>query len=571
MKLVLSALLLATLLYVGNAIEKPPLVKLDKGLVQGTHKLSENGRVYSEFLGIPYARPPIGKLRFEPPKPMKSWSGTWIANQTTACTQISHWPQPAGGFSHGSEDCLHLNVFVPSEQIHLDSNYDVIVHIHGGAFMFGGSNSYAGAKFIMNRDVILVNINYRVGVFGFLSTGDDNLPGNLGMKDQSFALKWIKENIQYFGGNPKSITITGLSAGGASVHYHYLSALSKNLFTRGISVSGCALNSWTLDEKPLAKTKLIGATVGCKQENTKDLVACLKTRSVKLLNEATRVLRPWLFAPFSPLGLVIEGEKEGAFLTKHPYELITEGNVYDVPWIVTASSAEGLYPVAEMPLDDKNFDKLDEEWKYLAPYLLHYSDAVADDKQKDFVSKEVREFYFGNDKITKKNFDKLIELASDRLFIYDLELSARLHSKAVVSPVYFYFYDYTSEDADSLAILFTGKPEKYGVCHGDDIYLIFSNTHVELPPKKFSKNDLKMRETLIDIWINYSSMGVPLPYWKPVSKKLENDLDYLYIGSPSAIEMRKIRELGNRKFWEKLPLLENANIIKTKANIKQEL
>lgn len=136
-----------------------------------------------------------------------------------------------------------------------------------------------GPNIIMDRNVIYVNFNYRLGPLGFLSTEDEVLPGNLGLKDQVAALKWIKENIQYFGGNPDSVTLTGVSAGGSSVQLHYLSPLSRGLFNRGISQSGSALSPWILQENAREKAVRVAEILGCVSESSQEIVNCLRQRS----------------------------------------------------------------------------------------------------------------------------------------------------------------------------------------------------------------------------------------------------------------------------------------------------
>ncbi|KRT86802.1 hydrolase, partial [Oryctes borbonicus] len=291
--------------------------------------------------------------------PALPWLGTWNANSTgIICAQVMHAPEPEGGYYTGNEDCLYLNVFVPGKIVDSTRALDVIVHIHGGGLMFGSSNSYAGPNYLMDTDVIVVTINYRLGILGFLSTEDEILPGNNGMKDQVFALKWIRDHIKSFGGNPESVTLTGLSAGGASVHLHYFSPLSKGLFARGVSFSGNALVPWVLQDKPLLKAKLLGAHMGCTYKNTQDLIECLKQRPTRQIVESIRIMRPWLFNPFSPLGVVIEKGSKNKFLAEHPYILVKEGRFYDVPWITSLTSEEGLYPAAERSI---NFFPYDSE------------------------------------------------------------------------------------------------------------------------------------------------------------------------------------------------------------------
>nr|CAH7761876.1 unnamed protein product [Callosobruchus chinensis] len=204
-----------------------PEVSIPQGALRGSYRYSYHSRKFSAFEGIPYAKPPVGDLRFSPPQPADGWKGVLNADQTYTCTQ--YLPLPIVEGVQGQEDCLYMNVYVPRERIEGNENLDVVVHIHGGGFMIGAPSIMAGPEMLMDRDIVYVNFNYRLNIFGFLNTQDDVVSGNNGLKDQSMALQWIKDNIKYFGGNPDSVTLTGLSAGGASVHFHYLSPLSKGI------------------------------------------------------------------------------------------------------------------------------------------------------------------------------------------------------------------------------------------------------------------------------------------------------------------------------------------------------
>ncbi|KAK9746893.1 Carboxylesterase family [Popillia japonica] len=232
--MILGGKLLTVLVFTSGifAENSPPVVEIYTGLLQGTHKTSYNGNTFSAFEGVPFARSPVGELRFEgqPPKKPYNWTGTWIADANHLCIQSFVGVKTLE--VAGEEDCLYLNVYVPRVEPNSSDNLNVIVHIHGGAFMLGSGHFYAGPSYLMDKNVILVTINYRLGPFGFLSTEDEIQPGNNGLKDQVQSLKWIQKSIKYFGGNPDSVTLTGLSAGGASVHYHYFSPLSKGLFYR---------------------------------------------------------------------------------------------------------------------------------------------------------------------------------------------------------------------------------------------------------------------------------------------------------------------------------------------------
>lgn len=177
-----------------------------------------------------------------------------------------------------------------------------------------------------------------------MSTEDGIVSGNMGLKDQVLALKWIKQNIKYFEGNSDSITIEGLGSGAASVHFHYLSPKSKNLFNRGVSVSGSSLNHFALAENVPQNTKTLAASLGCPTKTSKILIKCLKTIPVYDIITAT-VESLYAYAPFNliPFGPVVEKNSTDAFLAEHPYKLLREGKVYDVPWLASYLSHDGYF------------------------------------------------------------------------------------------------------------------------------------------------------------------------------------------------------------------------------------
>ena len=341
-----------------NVYCQKPVILTPLGTVQGYHKTSHEGRTFSAFEGIPFAKPPLGNRRFEvsttitvkqnlaslvqEPEPVEPWYGTWNATFLSECAQtfMLHPDQTTG-----DENCLHVNVYVPRQTPNPDDNLDVVVHIHGGAFMYRSGHSYSRPDFLMDHEVVFVTFNYRLGVFGFLSTEDDVVPGNNGLKDQVLALEWVRDNVASFGGNPGSVTITGLSAGGASVHLHYFSPLSRGLFQRGFSQSGVGLNPFTIQEEPLMRAKKLGAAVGCPSSSTRGLVECLKQRPSKHILSKIGSFFTYGFLPCIPFGPVVEKGGSRPFLATDPYILLKNGQVYDVPWVVSTTSHEGLFLV----------------------------------------------------------------------------------------------------------------------------------------------------------------------------------------------------------------------------------
>jgi para-nitrobenzyl esterase len=239
-----------------------------------------------QFVGIPYAKPPTGADRWQPPKTY-CWSG-----DRAASTFGEVCPQSSGGNPSGSEDCLFLNVFTPPTGTY--SNLPVMVYIHDGSFISGKGSFWAQNPIdLVNQGVVVVTINYRLGALGFLAhSALDKVAtkntGNYGFLDQQAALKWVKSNIAGFGGDPRNVTIFGSSAGGISVLVHLVSPLSSGLFHKAIVQSGSLYQKPTL----LADAEALGATfatrVGCDGGAPAQEAACLRALpfSTILANQA---------------------------------------------------------------------------------------------------------------------------------------------------------------------------------------------------------------------------------------------------------------------------------------------
>jgi para-nitrobenzyl esterase len=258
----------------------PPLVVTTNGPVVGvtTPQLRE-------FLGIPYAAPPVGPRRWRPPDQAAPWTTPRDSSHFGP-----HCPQgpSAFGTASTSEDCLYLNVYTPpARHGHLRRGLPVMVWIHGGALTIGESDDFDPTRLVTDGDVIVVTINYRLGALGFLAhpalsaESQYDGSGNYGLMDQQLALQWVRDNIGAFGGNPHRVTIFGESAGGLSVHAHLASPLAAGLFDRAIAQSG----AYALTQPPLAAAEAFGsqfaAAVGCADLNT--AAACLRTKPVESL------------------------------------------------------------------------------------------------------------------------------------------------------------------------------------------------------------------------------------------------------------------------------------------------
>ncbi|XP_069103815.1 pyrethroid hydrolase Ces2e-like [Argopecten irradians] len=246
------------------------IVSSEAGSIEGVLVPFPNGNVY-QFKGIPYAKPPVGPLRFSKPVKQPPWSDTLNATEyKPGCIQSDPGNLPT------SEDCLFLNVYVPSE-VSAIANKTVMVWIHGGGYTSGAGSLYDGSFLALHGDVIVVTLNYRLGVLGFFSTGDANARGNYGLWDQIEALKWVKSNIRNFGGNPDSVTLFGESAGAFSVSHLAIMPSNKGLFHRVIMQSGSLGSFGSVIRYPADAASNFGSFLQCSgSDNSELLLTCLR-------------------------------------------------------------------------------------------------------------------------------------------------------------------------------------------------------------------------------------------------------------------------------------------------------
>jgi para-nitrobenzyl esterase len=286
------------------------VLSLGDGQIRG----KESGHT-DEYLGIPYAAPPIGPLRWRPPQPPARWHGI-----RTATSFAPHCPQTAGVFGRAStsEDCLYLNVIAPAG--HRDGRLPVMVWIHGGAFVGGESDDYNPNGLVANG-VIVVTINYRLGALGFLAhpalaDHPGGPTGDYGLMDQQAALRWVRANIGEFGGDPGNVTIFGESAGGQSVLLQLVSPGARGLFARAIAESG----GYALSPVSLASAETAGRAFAAKAGCASQTAQCLRSLPVATI-----------LADQDPSGA--SADIDGLVLTEQPRVAFTSGNFSHVPVI----------------------------------------------------------------------------------------------------------------------------------------------------------------------------------------------------------------------------------------------
>ncbi|KAL1517860.1 hypothetical protein ABEB36_001568 [Hypothenemus hampei] len=505
-----------------------PVVKTLQGAVEGTQGTDLDGNHFHKFLGIPYAKPPIGELRFKEPQAPSSWIGIReTIEESNPCYQKNEYTQQY----EGSEDCLYLNVFTRELPINEEYNLrPVMVWIHGGAFT-GGSNStkFYGPEFLLSQDVVLVTINYRLGFLGFLRFKDPqfNISGNMGLKDQVQALRWIKDNIQQFNGNPNNVTLFGESAGGASIHYHVLSPLSRDLFHKAIIQSGSALSPWgdECDHTAVQLAKLHDRTVSTEKEAL-EILKNLPVEELYKLQMAFLDTVPR--GDIRPIGLVIEpSNRKNAFINRRPIDIITSGDYNKVPLIFGYTNREGIL---------FNFlrKRRGDTRKVLAEnFIPHNVNLKSNRELRQSYIYKLENLYFNGADLD----DNISLIISDAWFITGIIGSVKNHAQTSALPVY--LYKLSLETQLNFAKVFCHLIHEYGCSHADDLGYLFK-TIVTPPISPGSVEDVSVKR-ILGLWTNFARFANPTPNedqfgltWKPA---MARQLNTLHINDDLKIEV----------------------------------
>ncbi|KAJ7646026.1 Carboxylesterase [Mycena polygramma] len=300
------------------------------------------------YLGIPYAEPPLGELRFRAPVPLNTTRVSEAARgQTVDATQYPNFCiQGSAGFGDaggaGSEDCLNVNIYAPVGA-KKGSNLPVLVYIHGGGYFTGNPRNWPFDHWIhQSPNVVIVSVYYRLDALGFLSIPEFSDPvngdSNAGLSDQIQALKWIQQNIDAFGGNPRAVTINGESAGGSSVELHLVANTEKNLFRAAIAQSVYRI-PLALPAQRVPQFQLFASQAGCGTGSVASQLACLRSASLNTLCVAQDFTASNVPSPnFKLFQPVVDGK----IITDFPTRLLTEGKFADVPVMVGSTSNETL-------------------------------------------------------------------------------------------------------------------------------------------------------------------------------------------------------------------------------------
>ncbi|XP_071779139.1 neuroligin-3a isoform X9 [Centroberyx gerrardi] len=463
-----------------------------------------------------------------PPEPPSSWSG--IKNAThfaPVCPQNIHNAVPeimmpiwftfnldivATYIQDQNEDCLYLNIYVPTEDVGVNGGEDlsendgdededirdtgakpVMVYIHGGSYMEGTGNMIDGSVLASYGNVIVITLNYRVGVLGFLSTGDQAAKGNYGLLDQIQALRWISENIGFFGGDSNRITVFGSGIGASCVSLLTLSHHSEGLFHRAIIQSGSALSSWAVNYQPVKYTRLLAEKVGCNVLDTLDMVDCLRKKSSRELVEQD--IQPARYhVAFGP---VIDGD----VIPDDPEILMEQGEFLNYDIMLGVNQGEGLRFVENVVDSEDGVSGNDFDFSVsdFVDSLYGYPEG------KDTLRETIKFMYTDwadrdNPETRRKT---LVALFTDHQWVEPSVVTADLHAR-YGSPTYFYaFYHH----CQSLM-----KPAWSDAAHGDEVPYVFGIPMIgptDLFPCNFSKNDVMLSAVVMTYWTNFAKTGDP--------------------------------------------------------------
>ncbi|XP_061720466.1 cholinesterase 1-like [Cydia pomonella] len=509
-------------------------LRVGSGLLRGS--IAHDGS-HIAYLGIPYATV-ARENRFKAPGPEAKWDGTFEADRDhIRCLQRL---DISTDFFSGQEDCLTLNVYTPLTSTHL---LPVMVFIHGGAYIEGsGSPALYGPRNLVSKSVILVTINYRLNVQGFLCLGIKEAPGNAGIKDQVAALKWIQRNIRAFGGDPDNITIFGESAGASSVSYHLLSPMSKGLFHKAIMQSGSSLAPWAYQPSPVQIAASLAKVMGNESEDPHDLYNFYsKKTDIELV--APRIPRQHGRSILSELlaSPCVEKEIEGveAFLTEEPYELLSRGEFTKMPLMIGTTSEEGYFFTSfenSTTLSGMDFSKA-------FPCNLQFP---TEEKQLE-VACRFKEMYMGNDTISKQTLEKLSKFHGEPFFVYPVVKETELILNNTDQPVFSFVFDYAGWK--NVPKAWAGFGTASGATHGDELFYLFEQL---LIPNMF---EWRMMEKMSTLWTNFAKFGNPTPeasqllplIWPPTNLSIPEA--FVIDNEPST---RPLWSSNSLKYWNEV-------------------
>jgi para-nitrobenzyl esterase len=496
-------------------------VKINSGSLQGTRF----GRAQREvaFLGVPYAAPPVGTLRWKPPEPVQKWHGVRQATRYgPACPQLRASWLPYIGWS---EDCLYLNVW--TTQLSPGTKLPVIVYFHGGSNTAGYSQLTPLGPALAPLGVVVVSANYQVGPMGFLAlpalTAESrhHSSGNYGLLDQLQALKWVRENISHFGGDPARVTVMGQSAGAVDVCLLMSSPLAAGFFQRAIMESGDCQGVLNEDIRtPISYNSISGTGEAIGKRLVKDLGISPGPEELQQLRRipATDILKAWSRDPEVHFDAIVDGWA----IPEQPAKTFEQGREMHIPVLVGSNANE-----ATVFAHDVNT-------------VTEYRNYLRQDTGK-YSSEEFESYAVSSDASVPARYLEL----QDGSFAYGAYSLAQATTRAG-QKAYLYYFTYAA----------TGKRARLGAYHGEELYFL-SNSF----PNGWQHNedDVRLGRDMRAYWTQFAKTGNPnasgLPIWPSYDLHQDEcfELGRVIHQRPIAPEVHAFERIMNQIFAEALP------------------
>lgn len=494
--------LLLSLFCVLLPLVTPIRVSTSYGEVEGLEESYPNSsfiyKSVSKFLGIPFAAPPVGDLRMKPPKEPASWKPNvrQAKQHGNICIQnkISEFyvRMFTQNFSY-DEDCLYLDVYTPN----VSQLLPVMVYIHGGAYQYGSAITYRG-DYLALYGVVVVVIQYRLGAFGFLTTGDSTAPGNYGMLDQVAALQWVKGNIKNFGGDSGKVTIFGFSAGGTSVSLHLLSPLSNGLFQQAIAESGVDLSPFAIQPTSfgLRFANELAGYLDCPTSDHSEMMACIRQKEAKEIQDASDSIT-YIFTGYLRWAPVVDKY----FLLDTPRNLRNKGKFEKAKFMITFNSEEGGTAFRNLVNGSSQ--------SFFKGYITQFAHSQTSREKNANLIADALEFMYTPwpDKSNKYALrGQLMDLFGDFVFYAPSHQSADIHSS--VAPVYILEFAHRSKTITKL-------PKWMGVVHGANRHYDFGIPLIPPFSSRYDADDRNVSLFIMALYTNFAKFGDPTP--QPVS------------------------------------------------------
>ncbi|KAK0426469.1 hypothetical protein QR680_009727 [Steinernema hermaphroditum] len=510
-----------------------PTVETPYGAIEGFESDSAN-----IFYGIPYAKPPIGNLRLEKPQKIDKWSGVREAKQfgLPCLPGLKLY----GANEELSEDCLFMNIIAPKQP--QKAAYPVFVFIHGGGFQFGSASEYNHTTVVENfvsRGIIFVAFQYRLGPFGFLTTKDSVLPGNLGMWDQKLALDFVREVIPSFGGDINRITVGGDSAGAVSVSALSISPHSRDSFSKAIQISGSLFAAFAVDDDPSGDNRKFIRLIGCDFEDSKKTKKCLKQKSAdEFISAAKRVGKDFRKLANNPYHPRVDGDffpsDIRSLIESAPKKpTITGVNDWEMGGFVLDGFGDSFIEVPKAKWNSFFLQSLKDKLNITAQDIPG-------------LERLLDEFYAGRMDVKEGEnssfcLTRHVQSISDIMFVVPLyqEVVAKLRSKW---PIYVFVESFFSKSAPKMAL-----PVK-GSFHSNEMpYLLGNRPRFPILDDDKSR---RFRENIVQSFVTFIKDGEPsvgVVRWTPVTENADSSLDYLSLDVNC--EMKKGFMHDSLEFW----------------------